>query len=182
MIVDEHDLLFQTGLLLLFCDGSKCFTHDGDKHVHEHNRDDKSGEVEHAGCGILVVTRSIDSAIKVSQGTKHVNRDQHIQFWDVRVTVIVDWPVTKLLVLADNIVIVCKSVDNDKHHQHEVETVREGLLNELDVVGKRREKTHPVEHLDPHEEGGEAADGVDELKRHDLFLHHEVQSEASKES
>lgn len=38
------------------------------------------------------------------------------------------------------------------------------MLNELDVVGKTTEKTHPIEDFDPHEEGSEPAPGVDELK------------------
>ena len=73
MIVDEHDLLFQTGLFLLLCDGSKCLAHDGDEHVQEDYGNDEGGEIEHDRCGVLVVTESIDCAVEVSQGTKHVN-------------------------------------------------------------------------------------------------------------
>ena len=47
--------------------------------------------------------------------------------------------------------------NNQEDHQHEVHAVRDGLLDQLHVVGKGREQTHPVEHLDPHKEGCETA-------------------------
>jgi len=189
MIWNKDNSLSQSWFYCCLLNLTEGLSHNGDKHVHEHNSDDECSKQEHSHCGLCVRSLGVKLTVEVTECTQQISGHKSISDWawvvfpkvrglaclncffGIRVSgAIFD---SFVQVILDDIKVVSESQDDDNDHSHERNRVWESLHNELDKVCQGWKETHPIEHLDPHKEACERSIGskLSQVEVKSVFCH-----------